>query len=392
MRVAHRLLAATLALTTFLGVAGAGVVPASAQDPRGAFKVADTPLPPVGPDAAVVSLTFDDGPHPTFTPQVLEILRRYNVKATFFMLGSQAEKHPDLVRQVLAEGHAVANHTFLHPGLPNLDDERFSAEVDRTQDILGGITGQRPTCLRPPYGRSDDATVARLAARNLTPVFWTQDSRDFEKVGADAIVTNSTSRLGNGSIILFHDAGGDRAQTIAALPRAIEQIRAKGFGFVAICQPDVHIPIGAVDTVEGMKGRLRVTGWLADPDVGEPITGTVLIDGVEVQTITSAISRPELAEKGIPTDRGFDVTVKATAGVREVCIRGLNVAAGSSNPSIGCMTAEVVSPVPFSIVEEVNRVRYIQSVQALRLANPVLRVRQAWAAYWTMLLVRDLTG
>jgi peptidoglycan/xylan/chitin deacetylase (PgdA/CDA1 family) len=388
VRVAHRLLAATLATSTLLGAAVLWAAPASAQDPRGAFKVADTPRPPAGPGDAVVALTFDDGPHPDFTPKVLEILRRYNVRATFFMLGSQAEKYPDLVRQVLADGHSIGNHTYNHPHLPRLDDAAFSAQVDRTQEILTTITGQPPDCLRPPYGDSDAGTVARLAARNLTPVLWTQDSRDFEKPGVQAVVNNALTRLGNGSIILLHDAGGDRAQTLAALPTIIEQIKAKGYGFVQLCQPDVHIPRGVVESVEGLQGQLRVKGWAADPDSPDPIAASVQVDGTEVWNALADRNRPDLVEKGLTAPHGFDVTVRAAAGPHQVCVHGMNVGEGSSNPSVGCQATEVIDPVPFSIVEVVNRVRFIHSLQQLALLDPPKRVRQAYAAYWTVLLLR----
>jgi peptidoglycan/xylan/chitin deacetylase (PgdA/CDA1 family) len=390
VRVAHSLLAVTCALSTLVSSSALGAGPAAAQDPRGAFKVADTPLPPAGPGEAVVALTFDDGPHPDYTPKVLEILRRYNIKATFFMLGSQAEKYPDLVKQVQADGHSIANHTYTHPRLPRLDDAGFSAQVDRTQDVIEGITGQRPNCLRPPYGDSDANTVARLAARNLTPVFWTQDSTDFEKPGVQAIVDHALMHLGNGSIILMHDAGGDRAQTLAALPTVIEQIKTRGFGFVQLCQPDVHIPKGSVESVEPLRGRLRVTGWVVDPDTSDPIVADVLVDGTEVVSQPADVARPELAEKGLTPNHGFDVTLKATPGPHEVCVRGMNTGPGSSNPSVGCLTAEVISPVPFPIDEVVNRVRFIHSLQQLALLDPSERVREAYAAMWSvLLLLRD---
>ncbi|MDQ2651250.1 MAG: hypothetical protein M3Z03_17065, partial [Actinomycetota bacterium] len=188
----------------------------------------------------------------------------------------------------------------------------------------------------------------------------------------------------------LHDAGGDRAQTIAALPRVIEGIKAKGLDLVAMCQPDVHIPKGAVETVEGAKGRVRITGWVHDPDVADPIQATVLVDGTEVKTIAAADQRPELAERGLATAHGFDLTVQAAEGVREICVRGVNVGQGSTSPSIGCMTAEVLSPVPLSIVDAVNRTRFVRSVIQLRLADPPLRVRQAWAAYWSVLLLSGL--
>lgn len=386
MRQAPRLVAAIVALTIVAGGLLGTSAPAGG-DARGAFKVADTPLPPAGPADPVVALTFDDGPHPDFTPQVLEILARYGVKATFFVLGVQAERHPDLVRRILAEGHVVANHTYRHPRLTRLDEAGFAAEVDRTQVILEDVTGTRPTCLRPPYGDSDPTVVARLAARGLTPVFWTADSTDFEKPGVAPIVQNALRGLGNGSIILMHDAGGDRSQTLAALPQVIEQVQARGLRFTPICQPDVNIPSGRIDETVGLRGRLRVTGWALDPNAVGPIDVAVLVDGVELSRLTADKQAPELATRGIATNHGFDVTVRATAGPHEVCVRAFNVEAGGSDPSIGCSVAEAISPVPFSIVEAVNRVRYLQIMRTVLLLDPPERVREAYATLWVVRLL-----
>lgn len=387
MRPAPRLLVATVALTIVLSALLGSMAPASA-DARGAYRVADTPLPPAGPADPVVAITFDDGPHPDFTPKVLEILRQHNVKATFFVLGSQVEKYPDLVRQILADGHVVANHTYMHPRLTRLDEAGFAAEIDRTQDIIESVTGTRPTCLRPPYGDSDPTVVARLAARGLTPVFWTADSDDFAKPGANTIVEHSLLNLGNGSIILMHDAGGERSQTLAALPQVLQQVQSRGFRFAPICQPDVNIPSGRIEAAVGMRGRLRVTGWAVDPNVDAPISISLIVDGTELSPVVAKGDVPELATKGISTNHGFDVTVRSPAGAHQVCVRAFNVDAGSSNPSIGCTVTEVISPVPFSIKDAVNRVRYLQIMKTVALLDPPTRVREAFAALWTARLLR----
>lgn len=191
--------------------------------------------PHVRDGRGVISLTFDDGPSPTLTPMVLDILARYDVRATFFVLGSQAEAHPDMVRAIVAAGHEVAGHTWSHRALPGMDDRTFAAEVDVAVDLLEQLTGAPIACVRPPFGMFDDESVQRLAGRGLRTAMWTHDTRDWDRPGTDAIVAAATADLGPGSVILLHDAGGDRSQTLAALPRIIEHALAAGLTFAPMC-------------------------------------------------------------------------------------------------------------------------------------------------------------
>ncbi|HJR27006.1 MAG TPA: polysaccharide deacetylase family protein, partial [Acidimicrobiales bacterium] len=218
----------------------AGAAPRA--DARGATLVHETPLAPAGAGEMVVALTFDDGPHPRYTPAILDVLARYGVQATFFALGREAERHPDLVQRIVAEGHAIANHTWDHPDLRTLDEQQFAHQVDHTNDVLHSISGHRPICARPPYGRSDPNVTSRLAARGLTNVVWSIDSRDFAKPGAGAIVDSALDGLHPGAIILLHDGGGNRDQTIEALPTIIERIQAAGHRIAPICRADPNAP------------------------------------------------------------------------------------------------------------------------------------------------------
>ncbi len=191
--------------------------------------------PHVRDGRGVISLTFDDGPSPTLTPMVLDILASYDIRATFFVLGSQAEAHPDMVRAIVAAGHEVAGHTWSHQSLPGMGDRAFVDEVDRANALLEQLSGVPVACVRPPFGRFDDETVGRLASRGLRTAMWTHDTRDWNRPGTDAIVAAATTDLGPGSVILLHDAGGDRSQTLAALPRIIEHALGAGLTFAPMC-------------------------------------------------------------------------------------------------------------------------------------------------------------
>ena len=306
---------------------------ASAGDARGVTHGYETPNPPSGPGEPVVALTFDDGPHPDFTPRILEILRRYGVRATFFQMGSMAERHPDLVRQVVAEGHIVANHTWMHRDLTTLTEEEFAFEVDHTTQVLESISGQRMACVRPPKGRSDATVTQRLAARNLVSVLWTADSRDFEKPGVPPIVTHALAGLQPGAIILLHDAGGNRDQTIAALPTIIESILAAGYRIEPICAPDAHRPEGTLDLVAPDRGgKLRVAGQASDPDTADAIDVHVYRDGVHVVT-----ARADGAGSGT---HDYNTLVDAAPGMHQVCTYAINVGPGDVNPQLGCGHAE----------------------------------------------------
>lgn len=200
--------------------------------------VAVTPTPPTvaAPLRSIgsVALTFDDGPSATFTPQVLDVLRRYDVKATFFVVGSQAAAHPGLVRRIVREGHHIGNHTWDHYALPNLDDNGFRVEVDQTQALLRTFT-PKATCIRPPFGRVDARSRAAMRARGLQVMRWSVDSDDWKRPGADVIVANLLAGAEPNAVLLLHDGGPDMSQTVAALPALIEGIHARGLSIAPIC-------------------------------------------------------------------------------------------------------------------------------------------------------------
>jgi peptidoglycan/xylan/chitin deacetylase (PgdA/CDA1 family) len=332
----RRALARTgISLVGGLVLAGALAAPAPAStDPRGANLLPDAPGFSGDRAAPVVSLTFDDGPHPEFTPPILDILRDKGAKATFFELGRQAEAHPDLVRRIVAEGHTIGNHTWNHVHLRGLSEDRFRFEVDHSAEVLQSISGQEVVCTRPPYGDADPATVQRLAAHGQASVVWSADSQDYEKPGVAAIVANALKGLRPGGIILFHDGGGNRAQTIAALPQVIDQIRARGYEIVPACSGGSHRPSGEMAAVSEVPETLHVSGWARDPDTDQPLTVRVTVDGEQVAELTADTAR---AEGG----RAFDTTVPAAPGDRKVCATAVNAGLGTGDGDLGCTTVSV---------------------------------------------------
>jgi peptidoglycan/xylan/chitin deacetylase (PgdA/CDA1 family) len=187
------------------------------------------------PLKGTVALTFDDGPSPIYTPQILAILKKYNIKATFFMVGSNAKKYPEMVKMVLAEGHAVDSHTLTHPMLTKLNDTQLYKEVVTPQVIINDIINQKPVCLRYPFGASNEHVRAFIRAQGITPVPMGFNSFDYERPGTEKIVNWVLKNAYSGQVFLFHDGYDKREQTVAALPQIIEGLKKKGLGFSQIC-------------------------------------------------------------------------------------------------------------------------------------------------------------
>ncbi|MDQ7910948.1 glycosyltransferase [Phytohabitans sp. ZYX-F-186] len=191
--------------------------------------------------AKTIALTFDDGPDPWWTPRIQRVLDRYDVDATFFVVGSQVARHPDLVRRLVASGHEVGAHTFTHPRLSTLAGWRRRAEYSQTQLAIARAAGVRTSLLRFPYSSRpeaiDDAQweLVREAGRlGYLVVVNDRDSNDWARPGVDAIVRDATPPGDSGAVVLMHDAGGDRAQTVAALERLIPQLLARGYRFTTV--------------------------------------------------------------------------------------------------------------------------------------------------------------
>jgi cellulose synthase/poly-beta-1,6-N-acetylglucosamine synthase-like glycosyltransferase/peptidoglycan/xylan/chitin deacetylase (PgdA/CDA1 family) len=195
----------------------------------------------VSPKARTIALTFDDGPDPVWTPKVLDVLKAQKIKATFFVVGTQVAAHPELARRIVAEGHQIALHTFTHANLSTVPGWRRSLELRQSQLILAGATGVSTPLLRPPYSSEPDAltdadwtAIEDTREAGYLTVLSTQDSDDWRRPGTARIIANSTPRGTRGQILLMHDAGGDRSETVAALAKLIPTLKARGFKFATV--------------------------------------------------------------------------------------------------------------------------------------------------------------
>jgi peptidoglycan/xylan/chitin deacetylase (PgdA/CDA1 family) len=181
-----------------------------------------------------VYLTFDDGPHPKYTAQILAILRRYGVRATFFQIGQNAARHPHLTRRADLYGHSVQNHTWSHPNLRKVRWSTFKSQVQSTDRALRRQTGYTPRCLRPPYGATNSLVTKRAAALGKRVTLWSVDTGDWARPGSSVIARRVLTRVRSGSIVLMHDGGGNRSQTVAALPTILKTLKARGYVFYAL--------------------------------------------------------------------------------------------------------------------------------------------------------------
>jgi cellulose synthase/poly-beta-1,6-N-acetylglucosamine synthase-like glycosyltransferase/peptidoglycan/xylan/chitin deacetylase (PgdA/CDA1 family) len=213
--------------------------------------------------ARTIALTFDDGPDPVWTPRILDVLRRNHVHATFFVVGTQIVDHPELVRRIIAEGNQIGIHTFTHPDLARLAPWQRSLELRETQLALAGAAGVTTALLRPPYSSRNDAlddadwsVLKQADAAGYVTVLTTQDAEDWQRPGVDRILARATPHGHAGQVVLMHDAGGDRSQTVAALGSLIPRLKAQGFTFATVSDavgmaPPVQ-PAGVGDHLQGL--------------------------------------------------------------------------------------------------------------------------------------------
>lgn len=182
----------------------------------------------------IVALTFDDGPHKKYTAEILDLLEQYDAKGTFFIVGQQAEKNPELVMRMYEEGHELANHTYTHQHSRNVS--KIMEEIKQTNDAIFSITGYTPTLFRPVEGQYTDPMIEEIAKSGLKVVMWSwhQDTEDWKDPGVNKIVNTVLKGTKEGDVILFHDGGGNRSQTVSALEKILPELQNQGYQFVTI--------------------------------------------------------------------------------------------------------------------------------------------------------------
>jgi peptidoglycan-N-acetylglucosamine deacetylase len=189
------------------------------------------PMYTVDDGPKVVALTIDDGPSPVYTPQILKILRHYGITASFSMIGRNAAAFRAVAREVAAAGHMIVNHTWNHDNLGYLPAAAVQDEISQATDAIHAATGERPSMFRAPYGVWPPAVFSYCAKAGLTPLAWSVDPRDWSRPGIRAIVRDVVADTRTGSIILEHDGGGNRSQTVAALKIWLPRLLDAGYKF-----------------------------------------------------------------------------------------------------------------------------------------------------------------
>jgi peptidoglycan-N-acetylglucosamine deacetylase len=200
---------------------GPGYTPTASGQPM--YYLDDGPM--------AIALTIDDGPSPIYTPQVLSLLRQYGVVATFSMVGKNVAAYPAIAQEVAAAGHQIVNHTWSHANLTELAPAAVTDQISRANDTIAEATRTTPVMFRAPYGAWSPAVLAQCRQLRLAPLDWSVDPRDWARPGVSAIATNIMRDTRSGSIILEHDGGGNRAQTVAALGYVLPRLLNEGYYF-----------------------------------------------------------------------------------------------------------------------------------------------------------------
>ncbi len=211
---------------TLLGICAPDAVQAEVRTPA-----VQAPMDFIHDGRKAIALTIDDGPSPVYTPQVLKLLAKYRITASFSMIGLEARTYPRVAREVADAGHLIVNHTWTHLDLALLPPALVIEQMDRATEAIHAATGRTPDMFRAPYGAWSPYVLQRCAQARMTPLGWSVDPRDWSRPGVAAIVANIMDNTRTGSIILEHDGGGNRAQTVAALKIVIPRLLAEGYHF-----------------------------------------------------------------------------------------------------------------------------------------------------------------
>ncbi|MEU6661038.1 glycosyltransferase [Streptomyces sp. NPDC046821] len=232
------------------------------------------------PDHRLV-LTFDDGPDPEWTPKVLDVLKEHHAHGVFFVTGTMASRYPGLVKRMVDEGHEVGLHTFNHPDLSYQSKSRIDWELTQNQTALAGAAGIRTSLFRPPYSSFADAmddkswpVTKYIGSRGYITVVNNTDSEDWKRPGVDEIIRRATPQGGKGAIVLMHDSGGDRSQTVEALDRFLPELQDEGYRFVnlteALDAPSAHTPVHGLELAKGKA-------WIYAVDASDDITDALVV-------------------------------------------------------------------------------------------------------------------
>ena len=185
----------------------------------------------------IIALTFDDGPHPRYTDEVLDVLKKYSVRATFFAIGENVALYPEQLMRAASEGHEIGNHTYTHPSLKKMSAEDLKAELVKAEKAIESVTGEKPRLFRPPEGCCNKTVVECANQLKYTTVLWSVDPRDWSSPPVESMVANVMNNVRGGAILLFHDYNSSRrSPTPAALGQIIPALIDRGYSFVTVSE------------------------------------------------------------------------------------------------------------------------------------------------------------
>jgi cellulose synthase/poly-beta-1,6-N-acetylglucosamine synthase-like glycosyltransferase/peptidoglycan/xylan/chitin deacetylase (PgdA/CDA1 family) len=244
-----------------------------------------------GVASSTIALTFDDGPDPQWTPQILDLLAKHHAHATFFVIGEKVNEHPELVRRMLAEGNDVGVHTFTHAELVTVPLWRRQIELALCQNAIAGAAGVTSTLLRPPFSSEPDALTAdeyaalrSVAQGRYMTVLADHDTEDWRRPGVPAIIAAATPTPGTGALVMMHDGGGDRSQTVAAVDSLLTTLAARGYTFTTVSSalglPPVDVPAGQGERLRGEALRVAQRLGQIVAQIMQILGATALILGV----------------------------------------------------------------------------------------------------------------
>lgn len=211
----------------------------SSKEMKGVYTHVDT-------EERIVALTFDDGPHPHYTPMILDILAEYDAKATFFVIGKNLEEYGEVTKRAAREGHEIGNHTYSHPALHGISERELTRELLTTESLIEERIGTPPAVFRPPEGYCPDGVKAVASGNGFSVVLWDIDTRDWAGGASHDIAKHVMKNVVPGSIILFHDYIAKNSPTPAVLKEILPQLVAAGYRFVTVSELITH----ATDTVK----------------------------------------------------------------------------------------------------------------------------------------------
>jgi cellulose synthase/poly-beta-1,6-N-acetylglucosamine synthase-like glycosyltransferase/peptidoglycan/xylan/chitin deacetylase (PgdA/CDA1 family) len=356
------------------------------------------------PDHRLV-LTFDDGPDPLWTPKVLDVLKKHDAHAVFFVTGTMASRYPDLVRRMVEEGHEVGLHTFNHPDLSYQSKKRIDWELSQNQLALSGAAGIRTSLFRPPYSSFADAMDNRswpvteyIGDRGYITVVNNTDSEDWRKPGVEEIIRKATPKGGKGAIVLMHDSGGDRHQTVEALDRMLPDLREQGYAFSnlteALDAPSAHSRVTGLDRWKGAAWIFLVTASEHLTDglvVGLAIVGTLVIGRFVLMLLLSGVHARRVRRRGFrwgaPVTEPVSVLVPAYNEAK--CIENTVRSLADSDHPIEVLVIDDGSSDGTSRIVEAMGLPNVRVVRQLNAGKPAALNRGVANARYDLIVMMD---